>query len=333
MPVKRRVTKKQQEALNQTDGLVQQVNADGGTTTSSNTQGTHPNVGDNDVVRDRNENQSQQQIHEHVILQLPINQNRLQDIMDNTNMHGILEYNPNIVDPQPYIPHDAFMSGHDMLLCEDASSSKKDTKNKSKNKNDLSQTSAVVNECNHDNVETDVTLPSHHGCVCYWCCHTIPHIEYGMPIRYDVFHKSFTLYGSFCSLECVAAYNFTTHMGSDRVWEIHSWIQMLAHRYGYIDNVRPAPSKYLLKMFNGPLTIEEFRDAHKGLARTYMTNIPPFIHVVSQMEVLNTSFLDMSSHGNNGAVSDSKKGKKKAVVAATPTVKSSTSIFETTEIT
>lgn len=315
MPVKRRVTKKQQETSNPPEDSVQQ-DIDGNI---SAVQSQSANNGEHLISTNQ---QQEQQIHEHVILQLPINPNRLQDIMDNTNMHGILEYNPNIVDPQPYIPHDAFISDHDMLLDADAAS-KKDKNYK--------YISASIKPTSENEVKEDKDVSSsHHGCICYWCCHTIPHIEYGMPIRYDVFHKSFTLYGSFCSLECVAAYNFTTHMGCDRVWEIHSWIQMLAHRYGYIDNVRPAPSKYLLKMFNGPLTIEEFRDAHKGLARTYMTNIPPFIHVVSQMEVLNTSFLDMSSRGTGASGSDPKKGKKK-VVTATPAAAKSSSIFETSE--
>ena len=130
-----------------------------------------------------------------------------------------------------------------------------------------------------------------HSMVCFWCCHSIVDQEFGMPIRYDSIHNSFTLYGCFCSLECTAAHNFSVHMGSDRAWEIHSWIQLLARRYGYSGRVRPAPSKFLLKMFGGPLSIEEFRTTHKGLTRSYVMNIPPFIHVASQMEALNTSFL------------------------------------------
>lgn len=134
-----------------------------------------------------------------------------------------------------------------------------------------------------------------HSMVCFWCCHPIVDNEYGMPIRYDSVHNSFTLYGCFCSLECASAHNFSMHMGCDRAWEIHSWIQLLARRYGLSGKVRPAPSKFLLKMFNGPLTIEEFRNAHKGLARTYVMNIPPFIHVASQMEILNTSFMSTNA--------------------------------------
>ena len=106
-------------------------------------------------------------------------------------------------------------------------------------------------------------------------------------------------------------------MGSDRVWEIHSWIQMLANRYGYEGMVRPAPSKYLLKMFNGPMTIDEFRNAHKGLARTYVMNIPPFIHVPSQMEILNTSFLDSANINTTDKIQRIKKKASAFVLEST----------------
>jgi hypothetical protein len=133
---------------------------------------------------------------------------------------------------------------------------------------------------------------THHEIICYWCCHNIINTEYGMPVRYDVFHNNFTMFGSFCSLECAAAYNFSINMGCDRAWEIHSWIQLLAQSYGLETPIRPAPNRFLLNMFNGKLSIEEFRNSHKGFLKTYVMNIPPFIHITSHMEVLNTSFLE-----------------------------------------
>ena len=135
-------------------------------------------------------------------------------------------------------------------------------------------------------------LHTHHEIICYWCCHNIINTEYGMPVRYDVFHNNFTLFGSFCSLECASAYNFSINMGCDRAWEIHSWIQLLAKNYGLETPIRPSPNRYLLDMFNGPMTIEDFRNSHKGFLKTYVMNIPPFIHITSQIEILNTSFLE-----------------------------------------
>lgn len=218
---------------------------------------------------------------EPIVLQLAITPSRLDALMETEEIPSVLEYNPVIVDPQPYCPHDHFTTDHDTLVgcSEDVP------------ENEMPSHHVQTNINNVDTNNTHNTSSS----VCFWCCHSVDHMEYGMPIRYDVYHKSFTMFGRFCSLECVAAYNFSVHMGSDRVWEIHSWIQMLASRYGFKGNVRPAPSRYALQMFDGPMTIEEFRNAHTSKARTCIMNIPPFIHVNSQMEVLNTSFLDTAS--------------------------------------
>lgn len=164
-----------------------------------------------------------------------------------------------------------------------------------------------------ENPEMYAVLPQtsccHHDLTCFWCCHKINHIEYGMPIRYDAFHNNFSVFGSFCSLECAAAYNFAVHSGCDRVWEIHSWIQLLGQKYGFELPIRPSPSKYLLKMFNGPMSIDDFRAAHKTLTRTYTVNIPPLIHIANSVECVNTSFLDK-------VAGTSVSSKKKAVVKA-----------------
>jgi len=37
------------------------------------------------------------------------------------------------------------------------------------------------------------------------------------------------------------AYNYGNYMGSDRMWEIHSWIQWMAQKMGYETPIRPAP--------------------------------------------------------------------------------------------
>jgi hypothetical protein len=72
---------------------------------------------------------------------------------------------------------------------------------------------------------------------------------------------------------------------------------MLGKRYGFTNTIRPAPSKYLLKMFGGNLTIDEFREAHIKSDKTYVLNIPPMISINSSSEILNTSYLaKMSEH-------------------------------------
>lgn len=126
---------------------------------------------------------------------------------------------------------------------------------------------------------------------CFWCCHNIDYKVYGMPINYDSINDTYKLYGSFCSLQCANAYNFSTYNGCDKVWEINSMIQMMAKVYGISNYIRPSPSRYLLKMFNGYLSIEEFRNLHKNNESTHVLNLPPMISISSGYEVVNTSYI------------------------------------------
>ena len=133
--------------------------------------------------------------------------------------------------------------------------------------------------------------------VCYWCCHDLVDFSCGMPITYTSSKDHFEIYGTFCSFQCVSAYNFSINSKSYKVWYINSLINMLAARYGIIENIKPAPSKYVLKMFGGDMTIEEFRMIHKENERSLVLNIPPMTCINSSTELLNTSY--MNNEGKN----------------------------------
>ena len=199
-----------------------------------------------------------------IIVQLPISQTRINSIINNTDNEDT-----KILVPTPYESNSYFMN--------DAENISYDNEYKSIPQNNKSSN-------------------------CFWCCHSIDnHMAYSMPYNYDAVNDNYFVFGSFCSLQCANAYNFSVHGSSDKVWEINSWIQMLAKRYGFTNTIRPAPSRYLLKMFGGNLTIEEFREAHLNSDKTYILNIPPMISINSSSEILNTSYLEK--------ISDNKKKK------------------------
>lgn len=202
-----------------------------------------------------------------IIIQLPLNQSKINNIINNNDIKD-----EKILVPTPYESNSYFMNDAENISCENEYQTIYNNKNENLN-----------NSC------------------CFWCCHSINNIVYGMPYNYDNINNTYFVYGSFCSLECANAYNFSAHGSSDKVWEINSWIQMLAKRYGIDNIIRPAPSRYLLKMFGGNLTIDEFREAHFKPDKTYVLNIPPMISINSTSEILNTSYL--------AKLSD-KKGKK-----------------------
>jgi len=200
-----------------------------------------------------------------IILQLPISQNKINTIISN-------DKNDNkIVEPTPYESMCYFTNDAENISCD----------------NEYYQTNN-----NFNNIEN-----KNNSC-CFWCCHSINDTAYGMPYNYDTINDTFYVLGTFCSLQCTNAYNFSINCGSDKVWEINSWIQMIAKRYGFINIIRPAPSRYLLKMFGGNLTIEDFREAHNNSDKTYVLNIPPMISINITSEIINTSYLNKHSNNN-----------------------------------
>ena len=191
-----------------------------------------------------------------IIIQLPLSQSKINTIINNNDNQDI-----KILVPTPYESNSYFMN--------DAENISQDT-----------------------NIEYQKTYSNNNNnSHCFWCCHSIDNVVYSMPYNYDTINDSYFVFGSFCSLQCANAYNFSVHGSSDKVWEINSWIQMLGKRYGFTNTIRPAPSKYLLKMFGGNLTIDEFREAHIKSDKTYVLNIPPMISINSSSEILNTSYL------------------------------------------
>lgn len=193
-----------------------------------------------------------------IIIQLSIPQTRINNIINNTDNEDT-----QILVPTPYESNSYFMNDAENI--------------------------------SYDN-EFKTTPQNNKSSNCFWCCHTIDnHFVYSMPYNYDAVNDNYYVFGSFCSLQCANAYNFSVHGSSDKVWEINSWIQMLAKRYGITNTIRPAPSRYLLKMFGGNLSIDEFREAHLKSDKTYILNIPPMISINSTSEILNTSYLEKIS--------------------------------------
>lgn len=230
---------------------------------------------------------------DHVIVQLPIPSERIDQIIELDTLYdtNAAAVHP-MFEPLPFTCTDHFTNVQDTI-------SETGTSMESK------QIESVMKEM-HPSLATRKA--------CYWCCHEIGAYKYGMPILYDPVHRSFHSFGSFCSLECAAAHNFSVHTGSDRMWEIHSWIQLLAKRLGIETPIRAAPSRFLLQMFGGPMRIEDFRACHKSLSRAYVMNIPPMINVSSQTEIMNVSYIYERPDGETGDEQRNKLSRKKSVM-------------------
>lgn len=226
-------------------------------------------------VRTRTAAKKEEKSPEHVIVQLPISPEKIHQIIQQNTPPPLAAARP---DPIPYASLDHFSHLQDTVQ------------------------------------DTEASVTPITRLACFWCCHDIGAHKYGMPIMYDSVHQVFQQFGTFCSLECAAAHNFATHQGSDKVWEIHSWIQLLAKKLCIETPIRPAPTRFMLQMFGGPLSIDDFRMCHKSLQRAYVMNIPPMINVSSQTEVMNISYIVQDKSGDVNDDQRNKLTRKKALM-------------------
>jgi hypothetical protein len=96
-----------------------------------------------------------------------------------------------------------------------------------------------------------------------------------LPIRYDDRTKKFTTIGHFCSFECAKAYGMDN--GGSRWGEMLEFLALYRkHAMGKYTPTTVAPKRQTLKMFGGPLTIEEFRKNKNQI----WVHVPGDIHMV-----------------------------------------------------
>ena len=116
---------------------------------------------------------------------------------------------------------------------------------------------------------------------CFWCCHPFNTPPCGLPIKYT--DKTFYVVGCFCSPECCAAYNFNTKHDTEEIWERFNLLHLLYSDIYNIDEIQLAPPQSTLKIFGGPLSIEEFRSYSRD-TKKYKLVYPPMIAVIPQVD-------------------------------------------------
>lgn len=112
---------------------------------------------------------------------------------------------------------------------------------------------------------------------CWWCCHDFSTHPIGVPLKYDAVNDVFKVIGCFCSFNCAYA-----HIKKEKLK-----VQMCDLKFMYEKlsgaefssdtwNLTPAPEKYILKRFGGPLTIEEYRSSFDNHFDIMYTPMIPF---------------------------------------------------------
>jgi hypothetical protein len=116
---------------------------------------------------------------------------------------------------------------------------------------------------------------------CWWCCHQFTTPPCQLP---EKFHEGkYYVFGCFCSYNCALAYNLD--MDDYKTNERTSLLSYLYNEV-YKNNIKlePALPKKTLKMFGGPLTIEEYRKHFINNDKEFRFIMPPMISIIPLIE-------------------------------------------------
>ena len=111
---------------------------------------------------------------------------------------------------------------------------------------------------------------------CFWCCYPFAGDSIILPISYDAYKNIFICEGNYCSPECALAHNYSNNKISEStMWNRHSLLNFM---YGelYKDKIlSPAPPKSLLRLFGGPLDIQQYREYISDTNEIVLCESPP----------------------------------------------------------
>lgn len=120
---------------------------------------------------------------------------------------------------------------------------------------------------------------------CFWCCHSFNWTQCVLPISYDAYKNIYSCEGNFCSPECALAYLYKEAGTESTKWHRHS---LLRHMYGSLYTTKelsPAPPRTLLRMFGGPLDIEQYRIYTMKINDMIASELPPIRLVFPTMNI------------------------------------------------
>jgi hypothetical protein len=143
-------------------------------------------------------------------------------------------------------------------------------------------------------------IPETTDIACMWCCHGFTGVPVIMPISED--DGVWRIYGNYCSPECCLADILHMRIDTNIRWERTA----LLHRLYSNDiggRIYPAPERNILRLFGGPLTIEQFRATVRGRKVRVDLNIPPMLSVNATLDTKPIDFYD-TSYKNTGAIQE-----------------------------
>lgn len=111
---------------------------------------------------------------------------------------------------------------------------------------------------------------------CFWCCHPFLWKASVLPVSYDAYENMYGCEGHFCSPECAMAYLYSDSSLSDSArWTRHALLSDLYRPLYLNKELTPSPARSVLRLFGGPLDIEQFREYTASSEDMVAVHLPP----------------------------------------------------------
>lgn len=141
-------------------------------------------------------------------------------------------------------------------------------------------------------LKTAKKIPSSTETACFWCAHSFSWQPCIIPEREE--KGIYRVYGNFCSPSCGMAYLLHEALDTHVRWER---IALLHRMYGKTytsGRIFPAPTRESLKLFGGPMTIEQYRSTIAAGRVRIDLQVPPMVSILGSIDTKPIDFYDSS---------------------------------------
>lgn len=126
---------------------------------------------------------------------------------------------------------------------------------------------------------------------CFWCAHSFVNQPCIIPEREE--KGVYRVYGNFCCPECAASYLLHESVDPHVRWERMALLHRIYDPEGRM-RIFPSPARESLRLFGGPLSIEQYRATiREGKVRVDL-HLPPMVSILGSIDTKPIDFFDSS---------------------------------------
>lgn len=135
-------------------------------------------------------------------------------------------------------------------------------------------------------------IPETTAVACFWCAHNFSWKPSIIPEREE--KGVYRVYGNFCCPSCALAYLLNESLDTHVRWERIALLHRLYGKNYKSHRIFPAPKRESLKLFGGPLEIEQFRATVEQEKVRIDMQVPPMVSILGSIDTKPIDFYDSS---------------------------------------